>query len=114
MKLRVLREFADKFDGTKIYKVGETLETDDKERVKDLTERRLAEVIAEEENPKPKGQKPKGAGKANGKKSKATDEAAGDEAGKAAEETSAEAAGEGDDNSGKTAVNSNEENLETA
>ncbi|MDO5448902.1 MAG: hypothetical protein Q4F70_04780 [Clostridia bacterium] len=46
MKLIVKEIFADKFT-KQMYSVGDTIEITDKDRVKDLSERGLAEVIKE-------------------------------------------------------------------
>ena len=45
MKLKVLKEFRDKFDGVTIYKAGTTVEFDDKVRCQNLVERGLCEVV---------------------------------------------------------------------
>lgn len=47
MKLKVLKEFRDKFDGVTIYKAGTTVEFDDEVRCQDLVERGLCEVVKE-------------------------------------------------------------------
>ena len=45
MKLKVLKEFRDKFDGVTIYKAGTTVEFDDEVRCQNLVERGLCEVV---------------------------------------------------------------------
>lgn len=49
MKVNVISIFQDKFTG-KLYNPGEVIEIEDKARVEDLKERKLAEVV-EEKNP---------------------------------------------------------------
>lgn len=46
-KLRVLQIFADRNDGRIVYRPGQAISVDDPERVEDIVNRGLAEVISE-------------------------------------------------------------------
>lgn len=49
MKLRVLKKFADKYDRSIKYEVGDILHTEETERANDLVNRGLAEVVKDED-----------------------------------------------------------------
>lgn len=51
MKLKVLKKFADKYDRSIKYEVGDILHTEETERANDLVNRGLAEVVKDEEDP---------------------------------------------------------------
>lgn len=51
MKIKVIDIFRDKFTG-EVYNPGAILDFEDETRVKDLSERKLAEVIEEKKAPK--------------------------------------------------------------
>ena len=48
MKLKVLKHFADKYDRSIKYEVGDILHTDETERVENLVSRGLVEVVGDE------------------------------------------------------------------
>lgn len=56
MKCIVKSKFKDKYTGV-VYKVGETLDFDDAERISDLENRKLIEVVHEEAKKPPKRRK---------------------------------------------------------
>ena len=51
MKIKVISVFRDKFTG-KLYNPGDVLDFEDENRVKDLSDRRLAEVVEEKKSAK--------------------------------------------------------------
>lgn len=57
--LKVLHAFVDKYDPEKVYNIGEIIEIEDKERIKDMITRKLVEEV-KEQKPKTR-QRTKGA-----------------------------------------------------
>lgn len=53
MKVKVLSKFVDKYDFSKVYNVGDEVETFDEARIKDLVERGLVEVEGKKETKDP-------------------------------------------------------------
>ena len=59
MKCKVIAPFKDRFNGRILYKVGDTVDWDDQERIADCTERGLIEPIPEKVTKPKTTRKPK-------------------------------------------------------
>lgn len=64
MKVKVLRQFVDKHDFSKVYNVGDEVDTFDEARIKELVEKGLVEVEGKKETKEDVEPEPK---KAKGK-----------------------------------------------